>query len=151
MPLTILNLWFLPKNFDRAFPTKCINDKEIRLSYKGGFTYAKKDIREKDIGSGIVLDVNSLYPSVMYDRPMPYGEPQFFKGHYIPDSSYPLFVIALKCQFKLKENHLPTIQLKNSRFFAENDTLCTVYRGRIGVVYRYKRRHSWPKYDWFDK
>lgn len=52
---------------------------------------------------------------------MPYGEPIFFKGEYIKDSSYPLFVIAIKCQFKLKENHLPTIQIKNSRFFAENE------------------------------
>mgnify|MGYP002512467155 CR=1 FL=1 len=39
----------------------------------------------------MVLDVNSLYPSVMYDSDLPFGTPIFFKGEYIEDEIYPLY------------------------------------------------------------
>lgn len=39
-------------------------DKDIRKAYKGGFTYLNPKYKEKDVESGVVLDVNSLYPSV---------------------------------------------------------------------------------------
>lgn len=48
-------------------------DKDIRQSYKGGFTYLNPIYKEKDITEkGVVLDVNSLYPSVMYEKKLPY-------------------------------------------------------------------------------
>lgn len=37
-------------------------DRCIRASYKGGFTYLNPIYKEKEVGKGIVLDVNSLYP-----------------------------------------------------------------------------------------
>lgn len=102
-------------NWDYLFP---ILDKEthenIRLSYKGGYVYCNK---KGDFGEGIVLDVNSLYPSVMYNNPYPYGLPLFFKGEYIKDSDYPLYIQQISCQFELKEGYLPTIQLKNGLGF----------------------------------
>ena len=39
-------------------------DHDMRQAYKGGFTYLNPIYKEKDIGGGVVLDVNSLYPSV---------------------------------------------------------------------------------------
>ena len=39
-------------------------DKDIRASYKGGFTYLNPIYKNKSVGGGVVLDVNSLYPSV---------------------------------------------------------------------------------------
>ncbi len=39
-------------------------DKDIRQSYKGGFTYLNSIYEGVDVGEGEVLDVNSLYPSV---------------------------------------------------------------------------------------
>lgn len=39
-------------------------DKDIRQAYKGGFTYLNPIYKEKDVEKGVVLDVNSLYPSV---------------------------------------------------------------------------------------
>ena len=51
------------KNFNRYFPVLPYEiDKDIRQSYKGGFTYLNDIYKEKETGGGIVLDVNSLYP-----------------------------------------------------------------------------------------
>ena len=47
-------------------------DKDLRKAYKGGFTYLNPIYKEKDVGNGVVLDVNSLYPSVMYNKLLPF-------------------------------------------------------------------------------
>lgn len=104
------------KNFSKWFPIPDY-DFDIRQSYKGGFTYCDPRRQGQDIGDGIVLDVNSLYPSVMYYQPLPYGEGIFFEGKYKPDKLYNLYVQMFTCQFELKENHIPTIQLKNNLSF----------------------------------
>ena len=46
-------------------------DKDIRRAYRGGFTYCNPLYKGKTTGSGEVLDVNSLYPSVMYNEILP--------------------------------------------------------------------------------
>ena len=113
---------FGKKRFEKIFPPPDY-DADIRQSYKGAFTYLNPRFREKDIGDGIVLDVNSLYPSVMYYRPLPYGEGIFFEGKYQIDKEYPLYVQMIKCQFTLKEGMLPTIQIKNTLSFVETEYL----------------------------
>lgn len=104
------------KNFSKWFPTPEY-DADIRQSYKGGFTYLNPKFKEVDVNEGIVLDVNSLYPSVMYYQPLPYGEGIFFKGRYKKDKIYNLYVQMLTCQFELKDGYIPTIQLKNNLSF----------------------------------
>ncbi len=104
------------KNFSKWFPIPDY-DFDVRQSYKGGFTYCDPRRQGQDIGAGIVLDVNSLYPSVMYYQPLPYGEGIFFEGKYKPDKLYNLYVQMFTCQFELKENYIPTIQLKNNLSF----------------------------------
>lgn len=99
-------------------------DMEIRKSYKGGWTYANPKYQadenhpNRTVKKGLVFDVNSLYPSVMYGRWLPVGEPVFFHGEYKTDSTYPLYIQYLTCHVKLKKNHLPTLQIKNSPYFA---------------------------------
>ena len=110
------------KNFQKWFPTPEY-DADIRQSYKGGFTYLNPKFKEIDVESGIVLDVNSLYPSVMYYQPLPYGEGIFFKGKYKKDKIYNLYVQMLTCQFELKEIYIPTIQLKNNLAFVPTQYL----------------------------
>lgn len=108
--------------FNKYFPILDYEiDKEIRKSYKGGFTYLNPFYAEKDVKKGIVLDVNSLYPSVMYFEKLPYGQPIFFSGEYKEDKLYPLYVQNLSCYFKLKKNKIPTIQLKNNMSFMSNE------------------------------
>ena len=51
--------------FENLFPELDYDvDKDIRQAYKGGFTYLNPIYKEIDTGGGVVLDVNSLYPSV---------------------------------------------------------------------------------------
>ena len=110
------------RNFDRYFPAPKFHD-DVKQSYRGGFTYLNPKFAGKTIGRGIVLDVNSLYPSVMYDCYLPYGQPIFFTGQYEEDELYSLYTQMLRCQFKLKKGKIPTIQIKHSMFFSGNEYL----------------------------
>lgn len=91
-------------------------DKDIRRAYRGGFTYLNPFYKNKSVGCGEVLDVNSLYPSVMYKEILPFGEPFFYEGEYVEDKVYPLYIQRLTCSFKIKKGKIPTIQIKHSRF-----------------------------------
>jgi len=104
-------------------------DKDLRRSYKGGFTYLNPIYKEKDIKNITVLDVNSLYPSVMYEKNLPFGEPLFFEGKYKEDKVYNLYIQMITCSFEIKKNKIPTIQIKNNKaFFRANEYLETSNR-----------------------
>lgn len=102
--------------FEYHFPMPSY-DADIRKSYRGGFTYLNPIHANTEIGGGIVLDVNSLYPFVMYDRIMPIGEGVYYDGVYIDNHIYPLYIQMIKCQFELKNEKIPTIQIKNPSSF----------------------------------
>lgn len=113
-----------PRQFERWFPVLPVElDADIRQAYKGGYVYLNKKHRNKRGLKGLTLDVNSLYPYIMYSCMLPYGYPMYFEGEPEPDENYPLFIVRLRCGFKLKKNHLPTIQLKNNRAFIETEYL----------------------------
>lgn len=110
------------KNFDKDFPMLDNKiDSFCRQSYKGGFTYLDEDYINSEDGPGIVLDVNSLYPSVMRNSILPYENPIPFTGKYKIESSYPLYIQMFTCTFKLKEGMIPTLQIKNSLYFLPNE------------------------------
>ena len=109
-------------NFKRTFPPPAY-DKELRPAYKGGWTYLNPKYADMDLEKGLVLDVNSLYPWVMYEKMLPYGEGVPFEGQYKFDRDYPLYIQKLTCNFELKENHLPMIQLKNTLSFMPTEYL----------------------------
>ena len=110
--------------FERMFPQISYDiDKDMRKAYKGGFTYLNPIYKEKDIKNGVVLDVNSLYPSVMRNELMPIGEPIFYEGKYKEDKVYPLYIQMITCSFEIKENKIPTIQIKKSASFLDNEYL----------------------------
>lgn len=113
-------------NFNKYFPILPYEvDKDIRQSYKGGFTYLNDIYKEKETGAGIVLDVNSLYPSVMMYERLPFGDPVFFEGQYQEDLLYPLYIQTISCSFELKDNMIPTIQIKNNMSFIPNEYVKT--------------------------
>lgn len=112
------------RNFDRYFPVPKYHD-DVKQSYRGGFTYLNPKYAEKTVGKGIVLDVNSLYPSVMYESYLPFGTPIYFNGKYKHDPIYPLFTQMIRCQFELKEGKIPTIQIKYGYSFRANEYLTT--------------------------
>lgn len=110
------------KNFNKYFPILPYEiDMDIRKSYKGGFTYLNDCYKEKETGRGLVLDVNSLYPSVMTGEYLPFGEPIYFVGKYEEDPLYKLYIQTLTCSFELKEGKIPTIQIKNNLAFVPNE------------------------------
>lgn len=113
------------KTFEKLFPILSLEDnEEIRWCYRGGFTWLNERYANKDIGGGIVFDVNSLYPSQMYYQPLPFGKPIKFNGKYVEDKDYPLYTQHIRCEFILKESYIPTIQLKNQGLmFKQNEYL----------------------------
>lgn len=123
------------KGFRKTFPKLDEKvDNDIRRAYRGGFTYVNDVWQEKLVGNGIVLDVNSLYPSVMKQKPMPFGEPVFFEGKYRVDESMPLFIQTLNCRFEIKKNKIPTIQLKHNMGFMQNEYVKSSHGETVELV-----------------
>lgn len=102
----------LPRKFEKIFPQINI-DSEIRPAYKGGFTYAAPQFQGRNIGYGKVYDKNSMYPSMMKYKPMPYGKPKHYTGEYEYDKMYPLYIQKISVVFEIKKDHIPTIQIKS--------------------------------------
>lgn len=97
-------------------------DEFIRKSYKGGYTYCNPIHQGKIINKmGCSYDVNSLYPSRMYYDLLPYGKPVYYNGMYPDNPNYPLYIQHITCKFKVKKNHIPTIQLKGNCRFGANE------------------------------
>jgi hypothetical protein len=115
------------KYFQRMFPTLSDSmDAEIRRAYRGGFTYCDPRFQGVKTRSGIVLDVNSLYPSVMYNNILPYGEPEWMEGEVTPHERRPLTVFSVTFTAKIKPNHIPCIQIKGSSIFGGTEYLTEI-------------------------
>ena len=115
------------KKFEELFPNIPFQiDFDLREhgAYKGGFTYLNDVYKEVDVGEGEVLDVNSLYPSVMRNELMPIGPAIPFDGKYEYDPEYPLYIQIFTCAFEVKKDKIPTIQIKGD-YFIENEYLKT--------------------------
>lgn len=112
------------KNFRRKFPLlKRSVDEYLRKAYKGGFVYVNPVNKGKDVGHGYVLDDNSLFPSRMKLKALPYGEPIYYEGEYKKDKLNNLYVCHIQCAFKTKPGFIPTIQIKHTLSFQENEYL----------------------------
>lgn len=99
-------------------------DAEIRRAYRGGFTYLADRYKGKRLTcDGIVLDVNSLYPSVMYNELIPYGMPEWVSGKVTPTKQRPLTIFSVTFTAKLKKDHVPCIQIKGSSIFGATEYL----------------------------
>src|SRR5699024_11695221 len=69
------------RQFQYLFPVLPIEmDSYIRKSYKGGFCYVNPAYKGKDVGEGLVYDVNSMYPWVMREMELLCGVPVAYKG-----------------------------------------------------------------------
>lgn len=115
------------REFDRLFPRPGKTmDFDLRQCYRGGFTYCMDDYKGINILEGIVGDVNSLYPWAMRECLLPYGSPVPFEGKYEYDESFPLYIQMIECQFELKKDHIPTIQIKDGDYpYPKNEYLKT--------------------------
>lgn len=122
------------KLYDKYFPTFSIElDSNLRKAYRGGFTWLNKKYQEIDINGGIVFDVNSLYPAMMYHKLLPYGEPLPYFGEYEYDEMFPLYIQHIRCEFALKDDKIPTIQIKGDLRFSGNEYLETSKGHRVDL------------------
>ena len=111
-------------NFNRGFPVLAIDvDADIRLAYRGGVVGCNPNYQNTVVGKGDVYDATSHYPSIMYNEKLPFGEPKFFTGEYRKDEKYPLYIQKIRAKFRVKENHIPTIQIKNNLAFVPTEYL----------------------------
>lgn len=123
-----------PSQFKHFFPqlTK-EEDSFIRKAYRGGWCYVNPKYSARVLHElGNTYDVNSLYPSMMSSVPYemhgkmtvnryPCFTGIYYKGEYIPDDTYPLYVCHIRAGFVVKDGYLPTIQLKNNFMFVANE------------------------------
>lgn len=109
-------------NYRRYFPLLPIEvDDYIRRAYRGGWTYVNPKFAGKIINKPVeVWDINSMYPSKMKFRYLPIDEPIYFTGRPEPQR-WQCYIVRVRISFDIKENHLPTIQVKNSYFFNPTD------------------------------
>lgn len=114
--------------FKNVFPPQnYFIDKFIRLSYYGGLSTVHFDNVEKfskyNDKIGQVFDVNSLYPYIMQDRLLPYGNPQHNKKPYKKmnkkyKENYPLYIQEITIyDMKIKRGKMPFVQVKMDKNF----------------------------------
>ena len=95
----------------------------LKHSYYGGlccvdFDNVKKFEKKKD-KSGVVFDVNSLYPSMMMDSLLPYGKGYYSEKPYFEmneefKKQYPLYVQEITIHdMKVKPNKMHWVQVKD--------------------------------------
>src|SRR5699024_5582390 len=112
------------KTFRKQFPVlDYATDAEVRRAYRGGYTYADERRIQRATRSGIVLDVNSLYPHIMTSRPLPFGKPLRRHGYPETDSDYPLSIFTVTFTAKLKPGRLPCIQVKQASQYSPTEYL----------------------------
>lgn len=92
-------------------------DEFCRNAYRGGISYLKPEYEDKEIEHIKVFDVNSLYPWVMHDCPLPVGYGTFVDEQPTDGS---LYFVNFKCEFLVKDNRFPFLQLKNNVSFRPN-------------------------------
>ena len=110
------------KAFERSFPVLALDiDKDVRGAYRGGWTYCDDRFSREMQGAGMVYDVNSLYPSIMYNCVLPWDYPVWFTGAPKKTDEYPLYVVSITFTAKLRDDHLPVIQVKSHPVFASTE------------------------------
>lgn len=117
----------LARWFDIWFPKLDYQiDDDIRHAYRGGYVFANPRYAGKVVDEpGSTYDVNSLYASVMADRLLPFGRPEFFTGEPEPTHDYPLWIAQIVVELAIKHedgrDRLPCVQLRNTPGYAPTE------------------------------
>ena len=122
------------RKFSALFPDLSLPmHKKLNKGYRGGFTWVNPLHQEKIISGGIVYDVNSLYPYIMRERELPYGNGVYYEGEYEDTGSgHNLYILCASFSFQIKEGKIPTIQLKRDpNFIGRSSEYLTSSDGHI--------------------
>lgn len=92
--------------FRRHFPPLTKEDyHRMRPAYYGAIVYSKPG----EYQGCRSWDVNSLYPSIMRDAPMPTGSPIWYDGEYRHDDDCPLHIDVISFDARLKRKKTATL------------------------------------------
>lgn len=98
----------------------------IVAGYHGGWVYVNPDKQCKlIITKGKILDVTSLYPSVMHSKYgvcYPVGKPQYGKGKCAGGANM-YYYQRIRCEFTIKPGKLPFIRIKRSYLYNSRECL----------------------------
>lgn len=105
------------KQFERWFPPLSVaEDEKARPGYGGGWTFVNPRWKGRELRNIHVYDVNSMYPGVMYDCPLPFGQGYRHRGEPMPDE---VFITRFRASFRLKKGRFPMIGAKKVFEFAD--------------------------------
>lgn len=91
---------------------------EWREAYRGGRTQVNPKYANQIVKNVNRYDLNSMYPSIMAQKPLPYGKP--IKIDKCGNFRFELYKVHI--WFKLKKGHLPTLLRTGSVFLKAGDT-----------------------------
>lgn len=105
---------------------------EYRAAYRGGRSQVNPLYKDKVIYNVNRYDINSMYPHIMRNLPLPIGKP--IKQDSIGLREFELYKVDI--MFKLKEGHLPTLLKKNvvfgdGSYYTETEGLERIYLSNI--------------------
>lgn len=106
-------------NFDIIYPVlDTETDTYIRRALFGGICYANETYKE--IRNVYCYDVNSMYPSIMYNELLPYGIPIKGVGKPIFNKNK-LYVIHMRIALNIKSGFFPFYMTNKRGFFIQNE------------------------------
>ena len=110
-----------PTAWRKLFPSiRYEDDCWMRPAYKGGWVYVNPEHEAKELHDVTVLDVNSLYPSVMHNALLPVGHPYLSASK---PRAGTLYIIQVDCIWKLKKGKLPMLQIKGDPMYDPTEYL----------------------------
>lgn len=89
-------------------------DALLRGAYRGGWVFVNPAHKGVEVGEGVRLDVNSLYPWALSTCTLPVGQPTYFKG--APPTGV-LWVARCVMTARLKPDGVPCIPVKAAALF----------------------------------
>ena len=89
-------------------------DALLRGAYRGGWVYVNPAHKGMEVGEGVRLDVNSLYPWALSTCTLPVGQPTYFRG--APPTGA-LWVARCVMTARLKPGGVPCIPVKAAALF----------------------------------
>ena len=108
---------YLPsKSMFPRFSTELLE--EWREAYRGGRSQVNPKYAKQILHNVKRYDINSMYPSIMAYKPLPYGNPIITKEPNLHEFE----IYKVMIMFKLKKGHLPTLLKTGSIFNKAGET-----------------------------
>lgn len=114
-------------HYSEVFPDIEITEElKMRTGYIGGYVQAKNG----NYGETFDYDCNSMYPSILRDEFLPYGDYEKYEGKYSYDEDMPLHIDTLTFRADLKKNGYPWLTIPRTSTNSDSDRIVST-RGYV--------------------